>query len=101
MRTSASDCRTIAIYESRNCGGICALSRLPKKSAGRACAEFVVGERGATAKLDLSYRGGLGASALVVAGAHVEPLHSHGSDNLRGPATGAAAAASTAVELTS
>jgi hypothetical protein len=41
----------------------------------------------------------LGASALVVAGADVEPFGSHGSDNLRGQGTGAAATASEALKL--
>lgn len=41
----------------------------------------------------------LGASALVVAGANVEPFGSHGSDNLRGQGTAAAATASVALKL--
>jgi hypothetical protein len=41
----------------------------------------------------------LGASALVVVGADVEPFGSHGSDNLRGQGTGAAATASVALKL--
>jgi hypothetical protein len=41
----------------------------------------------------------LGGSALVVAGANVEPFHSHGSDNLRGQGATAAATASSALEF--
>jgi hypothetical protein len=41
----------------------------------------------------------LGASALVFAGANVEPFGSHGSDNLRGQGAAAAATASVALKL--
>lgn len=41
----------------------------------------------------------LGASALVLAGANVEPFGSHGSDNLRGQGAAAAAAVSTTLQV--